>query len=156
MTARVGAGAVKAMLRDGGELALVDVREEGAHSAGHPFYAASLPLSRLELLAGDRLPRRSVRIVLLDDGEGLAERAAAKLAEFGYGEVAILDGGLAAWRAAGFVLFSGVHVPSKAFGEYVEHHYATPHMSPNGSRRAWKRASACACWTVGRWTSSAS
>ena len=30
-----------------------------------------------------------------------------------------------AWEAAGYVLFSGVNVPSKAFGEWVEHHYGT-------------------------------
>lgn len=129
MTNRVAPAALKAMLKDGDELALLDVREEGTHSAAHPLYAAPLPLSRLELLAEAMLPRKSVRIVLLDDADGLAERAAAKLAGYGYGDVSILDGGVPGWRDAGYVLFSGVHVPSKAFGEYVEHHYGTPHIS---------------------------
>lgn len=129
MTNRVSPAAVKAMLKDGGELALLDVREEGTHSAAHPLYAAALPLSRLELLAEAMLPRKSVRIVLIDDDDGLAERAASKLAGYGYSDVSILDGGVPGWRDAGYVLFSGVHVPSKAFGEYVEHHYGTPHIS---------------------------
>jgi rhodanese-related sulfurtransferase len=42
----------------------------------------------------------------------------------------VLDGGCAAWKAEGFELFSGVNVPSKAFGEFVEHHYATPRITP--------------------------
>ena len=40
-------------------------------------------------------------------------------------DVAVLDGGTKAWAAAGYELFSGVNVPSKAFGEWVEHHYGT-------------------------------
>ena len=37
----------------------------------------------------------------------------------------VLEGGTKAWEDAGYVLFSGVNVPSKAFGEWVEHHYGT-------------------------------
>jgi rhodanese-related sulfurtransferase len=40
--------------------------------------------------------------------------------------VRILAGGVAAWAAAGFELFSGVNVPSKAFGEFIEHAARTP------------------------------
>ncbi len=36
---------------------------------------------------------------------------------------------MAAWEKAGFVTFSGVHVPSKAFGEFVEHDSGTPSVS---------------------------
>jgi len=128
MSRQIDPRAVKAMLKDGGELALLDVREEGAHSEAHPFYAAALPLSRLELLAEDMVPRKTTRVVLLDDGSGLSERAAAKLEAMGYTDVAIMAGGAPGWKQAGFELFSGVHVPSKAFGEYVEHHYHTPHL----------------------------
>jgi rhodanese-related sulfurtransferase len=39
--------------------------------------------------------------------------------------VQVLSDGIGAWRAAGGMLFSGVNVPSKAFGEWVEHHYGT-------------------------------
>jgi len=128
MTNYVTAEALKAMLGDGGELALLDVREEGAHSQSHLFYAVPMPLSSLELLAGDLVPRLGTRVVLVDGGGGFAERAAAKLVMLGYRDVSCLKGGIAAWEAAGYVLFSGVHVPCKAFGEYVEHHYGTPHI----------------------------
>jgi rhodanese-related sulfurtransferase len=128
MTKYVTPDALKAMLKDGGELALLDVREEGAHSQSHLFYTTPIPLSVLELLAGSLVPRLGTRTVLVDAGGGFAERAAVKLADMGYSDVACLKGGIAAWEAAGYVLFSGVHVPCKAFGEYVEHHYSTPHI----------------------------
>ncbi len=122
---------VRTLLRDGGEMALLDVREEGVFSEeGHPFFANSVPLSRLELMIRDLVPRLLTRIVVLDGGEeGLAERAATKLALMGYCNVAVMAGGAQAWAAAGFELFTGINVPSKAFGELVEHRCKTPHIA---------------------------
>ncbi len=137
MTRAIQAPALKRMLRDGQELALLDVREEGVFAASHLLYATPLPLSRLELRIRDLVPRRGARIVLLDDGDAaaLAGRAAARLAAFGYTNVARLEGGNPAWRAAGFELFSGMNVPSKAFGEFVEHTYHTPSIAPEELRK---------------------
>ena len=112
-----------------GELALLDVREQGVHYRGHPFFASSAPLSRVEMLIADLAPRRGAPIVVFDAGEGLAAKAAARLAALGYADVTVLDGGCAGWQAAGGELFSGINVPSKAFGELVEHRYATPRIS---------------------------
>jgi len=127
---------LRELLLAGGELALLDVREQGVHYQGHPFYACSLPLSRLELMVEDLVPRRTVPIVLLDGGsDGLSERAAAKLEQLGYPDVAILENGCAGWQASGGELFSGVNVPSKAFGEFVEHHYETPRVPPAELKR---------------------
>jgi rhodanese-related sulfurtransferase len=122
----VEARALKAMLADGRELALIDVREELLFSQNHLLFARSVPLSRLELKFASLVPRRATRIVLCDDGDGLAECAADVLARAGYSDLSALDGGVAAWAGAGFELFSGVNVPSKAFGEFVEHTNATP------------------------------
>jgi 3-mercaptopyruvate sulfurtransferase SseA len=47
----------------------------------------------------------------------------------GYQDVASLDDGIAVWEAAGFRVYSGVHVPSKAFAEVVEHEAGTPWIS---------------------------
>jgi rhodanese-related sulfurtransferase len=123
---------VRAMLRDGGETALLDVREEGVFSEqGHPFFANLLPLSRLELMIRDLVPRPRTRIIVYDGGERderLAERAAVKLMRMGYRDVAVMAGGARGWAAAGYELFTGVNVPSKAFGELVEHRCETPHI----------------------------
>ena len=117
------------MLLDGQELALVDVREELIYSQSHLLWARCIPLSRLELKFARLVPRKSTRIVLVDDNDGLADRAAAVLGRNGYSNLHILDGGNAAWAAAGYELFSGVNVPSKAFGEFVEHDRDTPNIS---------------------------
>ncbi len=122
----VAPAAVKATLGDGGELALIDLREELVFSHSHLLWARNVPLSRLELRFARLVPRKTTRIVLVDDNDGLAQRAAAVLARAGYSDLSYLDGGNAAWAAAGFELFSGVHVPSKAFGEFVEHASHTP------------------------------
>lgn len=111
------------------EIALVDVREEDPHARSHPLFAANLPLSRLELDAPVRLPRLAVPIVVFDAGEGLAERAARRLSELGYTDVALLTGGLQGWREAGGELFQDVNVPSKAFGELVESERHTPSLT---------------------------
>jgi rhodanese-related sulfurtransferase len=79
--------AVKAMLGDGQELALLDLREELIFSQSHLLWARSLPLSRLEMRMARLVPRRGTRIVLCDDGDGLAQRAAAILSRFGYDNV---------------------------------------------------------------------
>ena len=68
--------AVKAMLGDGQEVALVDLREELLFSQNHLLWARSIPLSRLELNFARRVPRLATRIVLCDDADGLVERAA--------------------------------------------------------------------------------
>jgi rhodanese-related sulfurtransferase len=127
----ISAEDARAMLRDGSEIALLDVREEGVFSEdGHPFFANSVPLSRLELLVRGLVPRQLTRIVVYDGGdENLANRAAAKLTRMGYLDVAVMAGGAKGWAAAGYELFTGVNVPSKAFGELVEHRCETPHIA---------------------------
>jgi rhodanese-related sulfurtransferase len=111
------------------EIALIDLREEDPFAKAHPLFAACLPLSRLELEIGDAVPRLTTPIVLYDDGEGMVELAADRLAELGYGDVKALEGGLAGWRAAGLELFQDVNSASKAFGELVEHRRHTPFIT---------------------------
>ncbi|MGZ5175920.1 MAG: rhodanese-like domain-containing protein [Burkholderiales bacterium] len=124
----IDAQTLKRMLQDGEEIALLDVREEGVFAKGHMLLAVPAPLSQLEIRVPVLVPRRSTRIVVTDDGEGLAQRAAVLLARHGYGNVSSLDKGLQAWAAAGYEVYTGVNVPSKAFGEFVEHHDETPRM----------------------------
>jgi rhodanese-related sulfurtransferase/predicted metal-dependent enzyme (double-stranded beta helix superfamily) len=135
-TALLPAAELKAMLRDGGELALVDVREEGEFGRGHLLFACNVPLSRLEMRIDALVPRRTTRVVLCDGDDGLARRAATRLMRLGYGNLAVLAGGVAGWRAAGYELFSGINVPSKAFGEFVEHHDDTPRLPAEAVKAA--------------------
>ena len=128
-TARIAPAELRALLDAGGELALLDVREEGVHSRGHLFLATSAPLSALELHIGSLVPRLDTHIVVIDDDEGLARRAAQLLRRLGYVDLQVLAGGMPGWKQAGYEIYSGVHVPSKAFGEHVEHREGTPRIS---------------------------
>ena len=110
------------------EIAILDVREEAAFADAHPLFAANLPLSRLEIEVLDRLPRRSVPIVVYDNGEGYASRAQTRLRTLGYTNTTLLDGGLSGWRDAGYELFRDVNSYSKAFGELVEARRHTPSL----------------------------
>jgi rhodanese-related sulfurtransferase len=88
-----------------------------------------LPYSRFELGLAALVPNRSVRLVLCDGGDGVAVRAAARAAALGYTSVFVLEDGVAAWAAAGYTVYAGVNVPSKVFGEIVEHQRHTPRVS---------------------------
>lgn len=123
---------VRQALLQGEEITLIDVREEDPFAQEHPLWAANFPLSRLELDAWPRIPRRDTRIVVYghDDVTGdLAPRAVRTLHAMGYTDVHALAGGLQGWRDAGGELFRDVNVPSKSFGELVEAERHTPSFS---------------------------
>ena len=125
---------VRQALLDKREVAFLDVREEDPHAQSHPLFAANFPLSRVELDAYSKLPRRDVWIVTLDEGDMPTEdsdalRAAQRLVSLGYSNVSVFNGGVRAWAAAGGELFKDVNVPSKSFGELVEARQHTPSLS---------------------------
>jgi len=111
------------------EIALVDVREEHAYAQSHPLFAIQLSIGRIEADAWQRIPRRDIPLVLIDNGEGLSIQAADLFQRIGYSDIRILQNGLAGWAAAGGELFSDVNVPSKAFAEWVEAQRKTPSFS---------------------------
>lgn len=110
------------------EIALIDLREEDAYAKDHPLFAANLPLSRLELEAVDRIPRKDTRVVVYDAGEGLVPPAFERLRALGYTDVSALADGLLGWRLASYELFQDVNSASKAFGELVESRRHTPSL----------------------------
>lgn len=118
--------ALKHALQDGHEIAVLDVRETGVFTHRHLLFAVSAPLWRLEMLIDRLVPRRSTRVVLVDGDQSLSPSAATKLGRLGWTDLSILAGGTDAWAAAGFELYEGTNVPSKALGEVIEHHKHTP------------------------------
>nr|VUD28534.1 Rhodanese-related sulfurtransferase [Raoultella sp. NCTC 9187] len=108
------AAQIRQALLDGAELALIDVREEAHFATAHPLFAANLPLSKLELEISRRVPRLTTPITVYDNGEGLAIVALERLREWGYRDVALLDGGLAGWQRSGGELFSGRQLPEQS------------------------------------------
>lgn len=110
----------KVALHAGREIAILDLREAGQFGEGHPLFAIPAPYSRLELIIGQLVPRRDAPVLLIDAGDGVAERAATRLEEAGYTDISIVAGGVPGWKAAGLGLFKGVNVPSKTLGELAE------------------------------------
>ncbi|HVH81283.1 MAG TPA: rhodanese-like domain-containing protein [Stellaceae bacterium] len=125
----INVATVRNWLADGAEIAFLDLREEGQHCDGHPLLAVSAPYSRLELDVLRLVPRKSTRTVLVDGNDGVAARAAQRLAHLGYSDVYCLTGGIAAWSMAGHPLFPSSNVPSKGFAEIVEIESHTPHVT---------------------------
>jgi rhodanese-related sulfurtransferase len=119
---------IRRALLVGSEIALIDVREEHEFAQGHPLFAAQIPLRRIDEEARWRIPRLDTPVVVYDNGEGLARKAAVRLEALGYTDVRELEGGLSGWHEAGYELFEDVNSYSKAFGELVEHRRHTPSL----------------------------
>lgn len=89
-----------------GGLVVLDLREKDAFEAGHIAGARHVPRGQLELRVNTELPDPTVRIVTCCEFGKISTLAAATLRELGYLRAAALDGGVAAWREAGFELES--------------------------------------------------
>lgn len=118
------------LMASDGLFAVFDVRERGEYNDEQIPNTTSLPRSQIELRIADLVPNRKIAIVVYEEGGQRAELAAATLAELGYEDVSVLQGGFNVWRAERRETVSGVNVPSKAFGERVHHQRAVPDLSP--------------------------
>ncbi|TPW25987.1 rhodanese-like domain-containing protein [Pararhizobium mangrovi] len=127
----ISADRLKTLIHGEAELALIDVREHGQYGEDHLFFAVPIAYSELETRIVRLVPNRGTQIVLYGDRQSTeaVTAAATALLRLGYRDVAILEGGIEAWKKAGYSTFAGVHVPSKTFGELAEHAYGTPHLS---------------------------
>jgi len=89
-----------------GGLVVLDLREKDAFETGHIAGARHVPRGQLELRVNTELPDPTVRIVTCCEFGKISTLAAATLRELGYMRATALDGGVAAWREAGFELES--------------------------------------------------
>ena len=92
--------------RDNG-LVVLDVREGSAFAAGHVAGAMHLPRGQLELRVNQMLPNPTAKIVAVCEQGKISTLAAATLRELGYRGATALDGGMAAWRDAGYLVEEG-------------------------------------------------
>ena len=130
-TSYIGYAELRRRLEAAAEHAIIDIRREGDYAIGHLFFATNIPRSLLELKIERLVPRLDTPVTLCGGDEADAEEAAQLLLDFGYRNVSVLSGGVGGWSRGGGQLFSGMNVPSKAFGEFVEHAAGTPHISPS-------------------------
>ena len=88
-------------------LIVLDVRERDAYENGHIPRARLLPRGQLELRVNDDLPDPTQRILAYCELGRISTLATATLRELGYRRAVALDGGVKAWREAGYPLKSG-------------------------------------------------
>lgn len=84
------------------ELIVLDVRERDEFEAGHIPGARLLPRGQLELRVNEELTDPTKRILLYCDFGRISTLAAATLRQMGFGGAVALDGGMKAWREAGY------------------------------------------------------
>ena len=85
-------------------LIVLDVRERDAYEAGHVPGAMHLPRGQLELRVNQDLPDPTRRIVSCCEFGRISTLAAATLRTMGFRRAVALDGGMQAWREAGYAL----------------------------------------------------
>ncbi len=84
------------------DLVVLDVREKDAFDGGHLPGAMFLPRGQLELRVNEAFPDPTVRIVVICEFGKISTFAAATLRSLGFMHASALDGGMKAWRDAGF------------------------------------------------------
>jgi glyoxylase-like metal-dependent hydrolase (beta-lactamase superfamily II)/rhodanese-related sulfurtransferase len=90
----------------GDALIVLDVREREAYEAGHIPGARLLPRGQLELRVNQDLPDPTRRIVVCCEFGRISTLATATLRQMGFQRAVALDGGIKAWREAGYALMS--------------------------------------------------
>ena len=90
----------------GDGLIVLDVREREAFEAGHIPGARLLPRGQLELRVNQDLPDPTRRIVVCCEFGRISTLATATLRQMGFQRAVALDGGIKAWREAGYALTS--------------------------------------------------
>jgi rhodanese-related sulfurtransferase len=86
------------------DLIVIDVREKDAFDGGHVPGAVHLPRGQLELRVNMMFPDPTVRILACCEFGKISTLAAAALRELGFMRAVALDGGISAWREAGYSL----------------------------------------------------
>ncbi len=97
---------LEAALRQPGGARVLDVREPAEFESERLEGALSLPLSSLDKTSAAALPKETPVYLLCRSGNR-ACKAADKLAEMGFTDLRVVEGGLSAWAEAGKRLARG-------------------------------------------------
>ena len=88
----------------GGDLVILDVRERDAYEAGHIPGARHVPRGQLELRIDQVLSDPTTSVLTCCEFGKISTLAAATLRTMGFTRAVALDGGMKAWREAGYPL----------------------------------------------------
>ena len=93
---------VKARIDRGDQFQFIDVREDNEYARDHAAGAKHLGRGVLERDIETLIPDKNAPIVLYCGGGFRSALAAESLQRMGYRNVISMDGGIKAWRAAGY------------------------------------------------------
>jgi rhodanese-related sulfurtransferase len=99
---------VKARLDRGERFHFVDVREDGEYEKDHAAGAVHLGKGVIERDIEEIIPNKQESIVLYCGGGYRSALAADSIQQMGYTNVISMDGGIKAWREAGYPMEKGV------------------------------------------------
>ena len=100
-------GDVKVKLDRGDSFHLIDVREDNEYAKDHAKGAAHLGRGILERDIETVIPDKRAEIILYCGGGYRSALAAESLRQMGYTNVRSMDGGMRAWREAGYPIEKG-------------------------------------------------
>ncbi|HEV7358756.1 MAG TPA: rhodanese-like domain-containing protein [Steroidobacteraceae bacterium] len=89
------------------DMVVLDVRERDDYESGHVPGASHLPRGQLELRVNEELKDPTRRILVCCEFGRISTLATATLRSMGYSGAVALDGGIKAWREAGYPLTTG-------------------------------------------------
>jgi predicted heme/steroid binding protein/rhodanese-related sulfurtransferase len=96
---------VKTMISDGKKVVLIDVREPSEYKAGHLDGAINIPYLDVEKNA-KRFDKETPHIFYCTYSAWRAPYAANVMADLGFKNAFILEGGVSAWKAGGQVIYA--------------------------------------------------
>lgn len=126
-------------LRDGGELAVLDIRTPEEVGYASPLFATNLPAAQVAAELNRFVPRKTVRTVLVDDGSGAAATLIAGLAAKGWTDLHALEGGIPAWVEGGTEALPTFDIPGVPFVTKIREEKITPVISAE-ELKAWRDA----------------
>jgi rhodanese-related sulfurtransferase len=88
-------------LMNRGKTTVIDVRNADEFAGGHLRDAKNIPLADLGNRIGELEKSKTRTVVVVCQSGARSEKAVRQLAAAGFAEVWSLDGGVAAWQAAG-------------------------------------------------------
>lgn len=86
---------------------IIDIREPDDYVAGHLPESRNIPAGRLEERVGELDKLKDTPLILVCQNGTRSGSECAKLEKLGFAKVHSLEGGIAAWRAAGLPLKKG-------------------------------------------------
>jgi rhodanese-related sulfurtransferase len=129
MATTINAQALKQLMASDTLYAVLDVRDWGEFTLDQIPNTTPLPRGHLEKYIAVLVPKKDVQVVLYCDSGQRSTRAAATLEALGYANVAVLEGGLGGWKAAGYETIHGWSLRGKEYGERLQVEEGIPDLT---------------------------